>query len=224
MIFSEKLLILRKSKGLTQEELAEYLSVSRQAIAKWESGQVYPDISNLIQISSFYKVTIDYLVKDNEPCIVTPNHTSVPIDSDFISFLVKAKCHTYAAKGAECSPSRPNSRDLRYEDGNYLYLDTYLGGECFSGEEAVWKNGIPMYAMNYCGRVTSNFFSGDFLKTALLAVPENKPFRGPSYFQENDYIYSCKVCGDVEWFQGYEEILYLDSQVYECYFHGGIVK
>ena len=51
MIFSEKLQLLRKNMGLTQEELAERLSVSRQAVAKWEAGHVYPDIFNLIQIS-----------------------------------------------------------------------------------------------------------------------------------------------------------------------------
>ncbi|MBQ3799738.1 MAG: helix-turn-helix transcriptional regulator, partial [Treponema sp.] len=48
MIFSEKLALLRKNKGLTQDALAERLNVSRQAVAKWESGQSYPDISNLI--------------------------------------------------------------------------------------------------------------------------------------------------------------------------------
>lgn len=53
MIFSEKLQLLRKSKGYTQEELAQRLNVSRQAVAKWETGQVYPDITNLIQISNF---------------------------------------------------------------------------------------------------------------------------------------------------------------------------
>lgn len=54
MIFSEKLQLIRKNKGLTQEELAEKLSVSRQAVAKWESGQVYPEIMNLIQISNLF--------------------------------------------------------------------------------------------------------------------------------------------------------------------------
>ena len=60
--FSEKLQLIRKNKGLTQEELAEKLSVSRQAVAKWKSGQVYPEITNLIQISNLFNATIDYLV------------------------------------------------------------------------------------------------------------------------------------------------------------------
>ena len=76
MIFSEKLQLLRKNKGFTQEEFAEKLNVSRQAVAKWESGQAYPDISNLIQISNMMNVTVDYLVRDQE-CNVQP----IPLDS-----------------------------------------------------------------------------------------------------------------------------------------------
>ena len=49
MIFSEKMQLLRRSRGLTQEALADKLSVSRQAVAKWEAGQAFPDISNLNQ-------------------------------------------------------------------------------------------------------------------------------------------------------------------------------
>ena len=58
--------MLRKSKGFTQEEFAEQLNVSRQAVAKWEAGQAYPDVMNLIQISDMMNVTVDYLVKDRE--------------------------------------------------------------------------------------------------------------------------------------------------------------
>ena len=59
MIFSEKLQLIRKNLGLTQEELGEKLGVSRQAVAKWESGQVYPDIYNLIQISNLMNVSVE---------------------------------------------------------------------------------------------------------------------------------------------------------------------
>ena len=70
MIFSEKLQVLRKNKGFTQEAFAEKLNVSRQAVAKWESGQVYPDIGNLIEISNLLNVSVDYLVKDQD-CAVS---------------------------------------------------------------------------------------------------------------------------------------------------------
>ena len=62
MEFNEKLQELRKSRGLTQEELAESLFVSRTAISKWESGRGYPSIDSLKEISRFFSVTIDELL------------------------------------------------------------------------------------------------------------------------------------------------------------------
>ena len=66
MEFHEKLAVLRKSKGLTQEELAEALYVSRTAVSKWESGRGYPGIDSLKEISSFFSVTIDDLICPRE--------------------------------------------------------------------------------------------------------------------------------------------------------------
>lgn len=66
MEFSEKLQELRKQKGLTQEELATALFVSRTAVSKWESGRGYPNIDSLKAISKFYGVTIDELLSTEE--------------------------------------------------------------------------------------------------------------------------------------------------------------
>ena len=66
MEFNEKLQELRKSKGLTQEELAEKLFVSRAAISKWESGRGYPSIDSLKEISRYFSVTIDELIGPEE--------------------------------------------------------------------------------------------------------------------------------------------------------------
>lgn len=65
MTLSEKLYMLRKKSGLSQEQLAEQLGVSRQAISKWESGQSVPESEKLILLSDYFKVTVDYLLKDN---------------------------------------------------------------------------------------------------------------------------------------------------------------
>ena len=62
MEFCEKLQELRKSRGLTQEELAEALYVSRTAISKWESGRGYPNIDSLKEISGYFSVSIDDLL------------------------------------------------------------------------------------------------------------------------------------------------------------------
>lgn len=62
----ERLLLLRNKNGLTQEELAEQLDVSRQSISKWELNKTLPDVEKLIQLSVIYQVSIDYLIKGKE--------------------------------------------------------------------------------------------------------------------------------------------------------------
>lgn len=64
MKFHEKLLALRKQKGLSQEELGMELQVSRQTISKWEAGQSYPDFTKLVLLSDFFNLSLDELVKD----------------------------------------------------------------------------------------------------------------------------------------------------------------
>ena len=66
MEFNEKLQELRKQNGLTQEELAEKLYVSRTAISKWESGRGYPNIESLKAIAKFFSVTVDELISTDE--------------------------------------------------------------------------------------------------------------------------------------------------------------
>lgn len=226
MSFKNKFQILRKEKGLSQENLAEILKVSRQAVAKWEAGQSYPDIDNLIGISNYFKISIDKLVKEcDEKCTLTEYKPKVLlVNEELIPFLCKAKTETYAGKGAETISSRPNSHDLVYTEGNLKYIDTYLGGEKFSGQEALWDNNIPLWSMNYVGRIISQGFSGDFLKEALFLVSEEYPFRGPMIYRNGEYTYHCTVSGDFDWFNGLEEIFYNNKKVYECIFHGGCLK
>lgn len=223
MIFSEKLQILRKNKGYTQETLADKLGVSRQAVTKWESGQIYPDISNLIQISELMNVSVDYLVKDQDCAVNIKAQPNTDID-ELISFRLEANVKTYAAFMNEVDATRPNSHDFSYEQGRYMYHDTYVGGDEFAGEEAIWKDGNAVYAMNYMGRVLADGFSGNFLKEALRAADTKMPYRGPELYQSGEYTYRCKVTGDFTWFQGNEEIYQGDYKVYECVFHGGLLK
>ncbi len=65
MILADKILYLRKKSGLSQEELAEKLNVSRQSISKWESAASIPDINKIIELSAIFGVSTDYLLKDD---------------------------------------------------------------------------------------------------------------------------------------------------------------
>ncbi|KTE89138.1 helix-turn-helix domain-containing protein [Desulfitobacterium hafniense] len=74
MSFSEKLRVLRKEKGLSQEQLAEMVNVSRQAVSKWESEQAYPELDKLILLSDFFNISLDDLIKDKNPEDVAKNN------------------------------------------------------------------------------------------------------------------------------------------------------
>jgi transcriptional regulator with XRE-family HTH domain len=65
MILADKIIHLRKKNGWSQEELAEKMNVSRQAVSKWESAQTVPDLQKILQLASLFGVTTDYLLKDN---------------------------------------------------------------------------------------------------------------------------------------------------------------
>ena len=70
MLFNEKLQNLRKNKGVTQEELAKSLFVSRTAISKWESGRGYPNIDSLKAIAKYFGVSVDELLSCEEVLVV----------------------------------------------------------------------------------------------------------------------------------------------------------
>lgn len=225
MKFNELLQQLRSRHQLSQEELAERINVSRQAVAKWEAGNTMPDLTNLIILSDLFSVSLDRLLKGEEStCSKNLFPIDKDLDDDLLDFLFEAKLNTYASGAAENkTSSRPNSHDLTYIDGNMCYIDTYLGSEKFSGQEALWIDEVAIWTMNYIGRVLEERFSGDFLKTALTIGIHQNVVRGPELYKEGDYTYHSEYKGTMEWFQGYETIYYLNVKVYECYFHGGII-
>ena len=64
MILADKIIRLRKKNGWSQEELADKMNVSRQAVSKWESAQTIPDLEKILQLGALFSVTTDYLLKD----------------------------------------------------------------------------------------------------------------------------------------------------------------
>ncbi|WP_422784898.1 helix-turn-helix domain-containing protein [Ruminiclostridium josui] len=108
MKFQDKLQALRKEKGLSQEKLAEAIGVSRQAVAKWEVGQSYPEINKLVALSNYFGVSVDKFVKDydDENCTYQYSKQQSCANEEIIDFLCRAKKSTYAGRGVEGTSSR----------------------------------------------------------------------------------------------------------------------
>lgn len=141
-------------------------------------------------------------------------------------FLVRAKRNTYAGDGALSAPSRPNSKDLHYCEGDLLYIDTYLGSKDFIGEEAVFENQVPVWGMNYYGKMLVPNIPDGFshcLKSALKAIPLEYPFRGPVAFEYEGFTYKCSWQGSLSDFIGNEEIYLNGTCIYKLSFHGGYI-
>ena len=105
MKFNEKLLKLRKEKGLSQEELGMEMQVSRQTVSKWETGQSYPDFTRLVMLSDFFDMALDELEKDVDVQEVRESSfTNEKIDSIYrvsqdMDSVFQNKTLKYAIKG-----------------------------------------------------------------------------------------------------------------------------
>ncbi|MFA9464199.1 MAG: helix-turn-helix domain-containing protein [Velocimicrobium sp.] len=97
MQICDKLLQLRKEKGYSQEQLANILHVSRQAVSKWEAGNAIPELEKLISLSDIYQITLDYLVRDDVDDMQkiqtnnNPDATDVMMQLDEIKQCIKKK-------------------------------------------------------------------------------------------------------------------------------------
>lgn len=159
------------------------------------------------------------------------------MNNNLKKFLIESKKQTYANSNIEKSESsRLGSSDYHYKeeiDGQeFVYHDTYFGGTKFMGEEVVYcDSSIPDWGMNYYGVTLDESLSEEAmdkaLRPALMRVGEDDtvlPVRGPSRFENEGYVYTFKVSGTLECFEGVEEIYSGDKLIYKLTCHGGIIQ
>lgn len=84
MNIADRIQYLRKQKGFSQEELADKVGVSRQAVSKWENEQSTPDLEKIIAMSDLFEVTTDYILKGIEPISDTSEKTIKPLYIGFV--------------------------------------------------------------------------------------------------------------------------------------------
>lgn len=151
-------------------------------------------------------------------------------EQELVAFLVEAKRRTYAAQGDEASvaPLLPGSRQLEYGEGRWFYRDIYFGSDRFVGQETVYADGNPVWAMCYAGGVVGSAVDAAqayaFLRRALRAVTPAYPYRGPRTFGEGPYLYTNESRGGVERFWGVEVIARGGQPVYELRYSGGLLR
>ena len=149
-------------------------------------------------------------------------------DQALAEFLVDAKRSTYAALDDEATltPLLAGSRQLEYRRAPWFYRDVYFGTAAFVGQETVYLEAPPVWAMGYAGGlleapgIDATRVYG-FLRQALREVTAEQPYRGPLSFIHGDYAYSREHEGDLDRFRGVEVVRAQGRSVYELRYAGG---
>lgn len=149
---------------------------------------------------------------------------------DLERFIVAAKARTYVGGDNHAEASRPGSHDLTFADGGWLYRDSYFGGSDFLGQEVVWLNNEPVWAMNYYGWIGPDDAitaakAGQIIRSALAALYREGRFLGGHSASIDGWEYHDSSTGSVAHFEGREHIAIPDGdEVYALLYHGGLVR
>jgi hypothetical protein len=150
------------------------------------------------------------------------------------AFLVEAKRRTYAGLDDDATVAAPimaGSKQLEYSDNELSYRDIYFGMAFFVGQEVVTDKQRAIWSMSYAGGVSPDIADRDkflgvyaFLRKALLCIGEDRPFRGPSHFEQGSYRYVNTPEGELSGFHGAERIYLEGMPVYGLRYCGGIIR
>lgn len=126
MILADKIIRLRKKNGWSQEELAEKMNVSRQAVSKWEAAQTTPDLEKILQLGNLFGVTTDYLLKDE----IEDEEFTEGIDEAPVRKVTLAEANNYIEQRKEFLDKEPFEREYGVtglaRDRQKAYRSTYV--------------------------------------------------------------------------------------------------
>ena len=173
MSFSENLKQIRKEHHLSQEELAELLDVSRQAVSKWEQGQGYPEVEKLLLLSSELNVSLDVLMSDEIGC--DRSSKAEPVTGSIVITSPHENVITNCYKVATTGKMRGGKKSPQYAlfgvdrgGSNFwgeptTFLGWYADEEQLSKEIAQIYNaiskGIPTYTLQYSAKTRRRWAS-----------------------------------------------------------------
>jgi Domain of unknown function (DUF5680) len=148
---------------------------------------------------------------------------------DLTAFIVKAKRTTYVGGGETAEPSRLGSHDLTFQDADWSYRDSYFGGTDFLGQEAVWLESEPVWAMSYYGYILRPDLidgerAGETIKAALSAMYAQGQFLGGFEWTGPHGRYVDWSEGGVAHFRGREVIIVQGVEACALDYFGGLAK
>ncbi|MBP3678339.1 MAG: helix-turn-helix transcriptional regulator [Agathobacter sp.] len=155
MILADKIIQLRKKNGWSQEELAEQMNVSRQAVCKWEGAQSIPDINKLIQLSKLFNVSLDYLLKDE---------------------VEEFEYNTFSSESEPFADEQSTKRFVSMEEANaFLKVKEETSGKVAFGVSLCILSMIPLFllasaAENYLLPISEDMAGGIGLVMMLVIV------------------------------------------------------
>ncbi len=188
MTLGEKLRNARKEAGYSQEQLAEKLSVSRSAVAKWETDNGMPDVGNLKAIASLLNVSIDYLLDEDEK--ITFNETREPIELESFEKTGRCRDRKDAAvywKYKDADAIYPLIRRKKLNTGEFMLDLVTSWGVSQMADYAANTDGY--YLVEKDGRQLLVRVSADFITTCELAnkVDPKKFVIGNNIFRKTTY-------------------------------------
>ena len=183
MTFGEKLKDARKKAGLSQEQFAEKLSVSRSAVAKWESDKGMPDVGNLKAMAQLLDISLDYLLDEDEK--LSFNETKEAIDLDLLEVTGKCRDRKDAAcylKFSSAEAIYPLIRRKRMNKAEWL-VDLIAGAGIIQGTDYL-SDTSAYYLVETGGKQLLVNVSADFITSRELANKVN-----PKKFDFGNYTF-----------------------------------
>lgn len=141
-------------------------------------------------------------------------------------FLIKANSNGYGNESIKPVNEADGSKTFLFEDGVWKFHDNYFGGEPFGGREVISYDQKAVWMMVYYGLVKEINLQDQiyaFLKESLMLFTEEMPYRGPSRYENGDWLYVNEVVGSFDNFFGEEIISYKNQEVYRTRYQGGAV-
>ncbi len=147
---------------------------------------------------------------------------------ELIAFLLEANRAGYADVTTTVTDQPNGAHEIVVKKDGWLFVDYWFGGDPFSGQESITKDGKAIWAMQYRGRVGEGFEDRadevfGFLKQALGKCTPEEPLRGPSKHEDKNWRYENSWSHDLSEFEGVEKIYYQDKLAHVCKYMGGVV-